>query len=243
MILQQALQQVDTQELVQAVCEYHRAADTSAADYDEARCSALVKTYSGFIQALLGLSPRRNGDYVLLPTGRATNTIIAELYRNDEVRTALSNWHLEKIYTRGDLSAFPLSQLQTVYQRGKARQPVVYGYTVMPWTEELAVDVAGPEDFSPAARLQFLASILYEMSFFGVTMEEHRKSMDDLETAAEEARTGQTHPIEELDPDFDLTPSPAKTDDEKRAELIENIITVQHTYQMFRRIYGNEVIL
>lgn len=238
MILYQALQQADIQELAQAVCEYHRAADTSAADYDASRCSALVKTYSGFIQALLGLSPRRNGDYVLLPTGRATNTIIAELYRNDEVRTALSNWHLEKIYTRGDLSAFPLSQLQTVYQRGKARQPVVYGYTVMPWPEVLAVDVAWPEDFSPADRLQFLASILYEMSFFGFTVEEHRKALDDLEIAAEEARTGQTHPIKKLDPEWNLTPSPAKTEAEKRAEMIANILDVQHTYQRFRRIYG-----
>lgn len=238
MILQQALQQVDTQELVQAVCEYHRAADTSVADYDEARCSALVKTYSGFIQALLGLSPRRNGDYVLLPTGRAADTIIAELYRNDEVRTALSNWHLEKIYTWADLSAFSLSQLQTVYQREKARQPTVYGYTVMPWPEVLAVDVAWPEDFSSTDRLRFLASILYEMSFFGFTIEEHREALDDLETAAEEARTGQTHPLEDLDPEWNLTPSPAKTEAESRTDVIESILAVQHVYQMFRRIYG-----
>lgn len=238
MILHQALQQVDTQELVQAACEYHHAADTSAADYDETRYSALVKAYCGFIQALLGLAPQRNGDYVLLPTGRAADTIIAELYRNDEVRTALSNWHLEKIYTRDDLSAFSLSQLQTVYQREKVRQPAVYGYTVMPWAEVLAVDVAWPEDFSPTDRLRFLASILYEMSFFGFTVEEHRKALDDLEIAVEEARTGQTHPIEELDPEWNLTPSPAKTEAEKRAEMISNILDVQHTYQMFRCIYG-----
>lgn len=238
MILQQAFQQVDTQELVQAVCEYHRAADTSATDYDATRCSALVKAYCGFIQALLGLSPRRNGDYVLLPTGRAADTMIAELYRNDEVRTALSDWHLEKIYTRADLSALSLSQLQTVYQRGKARQPAVYGYTVMPWAEVLAVDVAWPKDFSPTDQSRFLASILYEMSFFGFTIEEHREALDDLENAAEEARTGQTHPIEELDPDFDLTSFPTKTDVEKRADVIVNILDVQYTYQMFHRIYG-----
>lgn len=61
--------------------------------------------------------------------------------------------------------------------------------------------------------------------------------MDDLETAMKEVKTGQTHPIEELDPGFDLTPSPAKTTAEKRTDLIENILAVQHTYQMFRRIY------
>lgn len=238
MMLQEILRQVGSQELAQAVCAYHRAADTSAADYDETRCSALVKTYYGFIQVLLGLTPQRHGNYVLLPTGRDSDTMIAELYDHGEIRTALEEWHLKKIYTRADLSAFPLSQLQTVYQRDKAHQPTIYGYTVMPWPEVLAVDVAWPEDFSPADRLRFLASILYEMSFWGFTLEEHRKGMDDLETAAEEARTGQTHPIEELDPDFDLTPSPAKTDDEKRADLIENIIAVQYTYQMFRRIYG-----
>ena len=223
---------------MQAVCEYHRAADTSTADYDASRCSALVKAYCGFIQALLGLAPRRNGDYVLLPTGRAADTIIAELYRNDEVRTTLSNWHLEKIYTRDDLSALSLPQLQTVYQRDKAHQPAVYGYTVMPWAEMLAVDVAWPGNFSPADRRRFLASILYEMSFFGFTLEEHRKALDDLEIAAEEARTGQTHPIEELDPEWNLTPSPAKTEAERRTDVIESILTVQHTYQMFRRIYG-----
>lgn len=238
MILYQALQRADIQELAQAVCEYHRAADTSMTDYDEARCSALVKAYCGFIQALLGLAPRRSGDYVLLPTGRAADTMIAELYRNDEVRTALSNWHLEKIYTRGDLSALSLSQLQTVYQREMAHQPAVYGYTVMPWAEVLAVDVAWPEDFSPADRLMFLASILYEMSFFGFTVEEYRKSMDDLEAAAEETRTGQTYPIEELDPDFDLKSSPAKTDVERQADVIESILAVQHVYRMFRKIYG-----
>lgn len=238
MILQEVLRQVDQQELAQAVCAYHRAADTSAAVYDEARCSALVKTYYGFIQVLLGLTPQRSGNYVLLPTGRDSDTIIAELYDHGEVRTALSNWHFEKIYTRADLSALSLSQLQTVYQRDKARQPAVYGYTVMSWPEVLAVDVAWPKDFSPADRLMFLASILYEMSFWGFTLEEHNKAMDDLEIAAEEIRTGQTHPIEELDPDFVLTPSPTKTDAEKRAEMMETILTVQHTVQMFRRIYG-----
>lgn len=236
-MLQEILRQVGSQELAQAVCAYHRAAGTSAADYDEARCSALVKTYYGFIQVLLGLTPQRGGDYVLLPTGRDSDTMIAELYDNDEVRTALTNWHLEKIYTRADLSVFPLSQLQTVYQRDKTRQPTVYGYTVMPWPEVLAVDVAWPKDFSPAECLTFLASVLYEMSFFGFTVEEHRKAMDDLETAMKEVKTGQTHPIEELDPGFDLTPSPAKTTAEKRTDLIENILAVQHTYQMFRRIY------
>ena len=144
MILQEALRQVDSQELAQAVCAYHRAADTSAADYDEARCSALVKTYYGFIQVLLGLTPQRGGDYVLLPTGRDSNTMIAELYDHGEVRRALAEWHLEKIYTRDDLSAVSLSQLQMVYQRDKAHQPTVYGYTVMPWAEVLAVDVAWP---------------------------------------------------------------------------------------------------
>ena len=89
----------------------------------------------------------------------------------------------------------------------------------------------------------FLASILYEMSFFGFTVEEHRKALDDLEIAVKEARTGQTHSIEELDPEWNLTPSPLKTDDERRADVIENILAVQHTYQMFQRIYGNEVIL
>ncbi len=237
MILQEALRQADTQELAKAVCEYHRAADTSITDYDEARCNALVKAYSDFIQVLLGLTLQRSGNYVLLPTGRDSDTIIAELYDHGEVRRALSQWHLEKIYTRADLSAFPLPQLQTVYQRVKARQPAVYGYTVMPWPEVLAVDVAWPEDFSPTERLMFLASVLYEMSFFGFTIKEHRKALDDLETAAEEARTGQTHPIEEL-PEWNLTPSPAKTDAEKRAEMMENILTVQHTYQMFRHIYG-----
>lgn len=238
MILQQALQQADTQELVQAVCEYHHAADTSAADYDETRCSALVKAYSSFIQVLLGLTPQRVGDYVLIPTGRNSDTMIAELYDQDEVRKALSQWHLEKIYTQADLSAFPLSQLRTVYQRDKARQPTVYGYTVLPWAEVLAVDVAWPEDFSPAERLMFLTSILYEMSFFGFTAEGHRKALDDLEIAVKEARTGQTYSIEELDPEWNLTPSPAKTEVEKRAEMIANILDVQHTYQMFRRIYG-----
>ena len=238
MILQEALRQVDSQELAQAVCAYHRAADTSAADYDEARCSALVKTYYGFIQSLLGLTPQRGGDYVLLPTGRDSNTIIAELYDHDEVQRALEEWHLEKICTRADLSAFSLSQLQTVYQEDKAHQPTVYGYTVLPWAEVLAVDIIWPEDFSHTDCLRFLASILYEMSFFGFTVEEHRKALDDLETAVEEVRTGQTYPIKELDPDFALTPSPAKTDVEKRAEMIANILDVQHTYQRFRRIYG-----
>ena len=238
MMLQEALRQVDTQELAKAVCAYHRAADTSAADYDETRCSALVKTYYGFIQTLLGLTPQRHGNYVLLPTGSDSNTIIAELYDQDEVRSALAEWHLKKIYTRADLSAFLLSQLQTVYQKDKARQPAVYGYTVMPWAEVLAVDVAWPENFSPADRLVFLASILYEMSFFGFTVEDHRKGMDDLETAVKEARTGQTYPIEELDPEWDFTPSPAKTDADRRADVIANILDVQYTYQMFRRIYG-----
>ena len=159
-MLQEILRQVGSQELAQAVCAYHRAADTSAADYDETRCSALVKTYYGFIQVLLGLTPQRGGDYVLLPTGRDSNIIIAELYDHGEVRTALEEWHLKKIYTRADLSAFPLSQLQTVYQGDKAHQPTVYGYTVMPWPEVLAVDVDRPEDFSPADRLLLLANIL-----------------------------------------------------------------------------------
>lgn len=238
MILQEALRQVDSQELARTVGAYHHAADTSTAAYDETRCSALVKTYYGFIQTLLGLTPQKSGNYVLLPTGRDSNIMIAELYDNGEVRTTLANWHLEKIYTQADLSAFSLSQLQTVYQRDKAHQPTVYGYTVMPWPEVLAVDVAWPEDFSSADRLIFLASILYEMSFFGFTVEEHCKGMDDLETAVKEARTGQTYPIEELDPEWDLTPSPAKTDAERRAEVIANILDIQYTYQMFRRIYG-----
>ena len=180
MILQEALRQADVQKLAAATYEYHRAADSGPTVYDEKRCHGVTKAYSDFIQRLLTLSPKKEDEQCLLPDNDGP-FMTAALYLYSDVRAALAQWQLEKCYTKAELQHFSMAELKAIRHTQQQHQPDSYAYTFEPWENMLAVDICWPYDFSEDEKLQFLAAVLYEISFCGVTLEEHRRALEEME--------------------------------------------------------------
>lgn len=236
MILQEALRQADTQKLAAATYEYHRAADSGPTVYDERRCHGVTKAYSDFIQRLLTLSPKKEDAQCLLPDNDGP-FMTAALYLYSDVRTALVQWQLERCYTKAELQHFSLAELKAIRQTQQQHQPDSYAYTFEPWENMLAVDICWPCDFSEDEKLQFLAAVLYEISFCGVTLEEHRRALAEMEAEWQAVKNAQTYPFDEFRREMGWDALPKRAATEKREDIINTILAIQQTFKMFQRVF------
>lgn len=241
MILQEALRQADAQKLAAATYEYHRAADSGPTVYDERRCHGVTKAYSDFIQRLLTLSPQKEDEQCLLPDNDGP-FMTAALYLYSDVRAALSQWQLERCYTKAELQHFSLAELKTIRQTQQQHQPDSYAYTFEPWENMLAVDICWPCDFSEDEKLQFLAAVLYEISFCGVTLEEHHRALAEMEAEWQAVKNAQTYPFDEFRREMGWNALPKQAETEKREDIINTILAIQQTYKMFQRVFRKRII-
>ena len=236
MILQEALQQADAQKLAAATYEYHRAADSGPTVYDERRCHGVTKAYYDFIQRLLALSPKKEDEQCLLPDNDGP-FMTAALYLCSDVRAALAQWQLKRCYTKAELQHFSTAELKAIRQTQQQHQPDSYAYTFEPWENMLAVDICWPCDFSEDEKLQFLAAVLYEISFCGVTLEEHHRALAEMEDEWQAVKNAQTYPFDEFRREMGWDALPKQAVTEKREDIINTILAIQQTYKMFQRVF------
>lgn len=101
----------------------------------------------------------------------------------------------------------------------------------------LAVDICWPCDFSEDEKLQFLAAVLYEISFCGVTLEEHRRALAEMEDEWQAVKNAQTYPFDEFRREMGWDALPKRAATEKREDIINTILAIQQTYKMFQRVF------
>lgn len=121
-------------------------------------------------------------------------SIYADLFRKADFEEKIKKLKNKKIpgWTE-DSSA---DELKAILSSTYEWVPQIYGYTETPWEETLGAEVF-PENYEAYGRIEFLSSVLFEMSFNGFTKEMQAKRRAELDEAIAEAEEIQSMPEEE----------------------------------------------
>lgn len=121
-------------------------------------------------------------------------SIYAELFQKNDFEEKVKKQGNKDVPKWTETSS--CEELKEVLELTYERIPQAYGYTEVPWEETLGAEVF-PENYEVYGRIDFLSSVLFEMSFNGFTKEVQAKRHAELEKAIAEAEEIQAMPEEE----------------------------------------------
>ena len=109
--------------------------------------------------------------------------------------------------------------------------PQSMDYTASPWAETLAAEVQMPDSFTLEERLDFLATAVMEMMYYGFTSDAHDRNVEQLEAAMQRLdKTKITDSREAVRPTAKTTPE-ADLD-----EWVDSILELQDTARMLQEL-------
>ena len=158
------------------------------------------------------------------------SSIYADLFRKADFDEKMEKLKDKKIPVWTEDSS--ADELKAILNSTYEWVPQMYGYTETPWEETLGAEIF-PENYEAYGRIEFLSSILFEMSFNGFTKEMQAKRRAELDEAIVEAEEIQSMPEEEQKQYqhelIEIEPLSKKTEAEKmegfRKALLDGIQT------------------
>ena len=164
---------------------------------------AAIKCYRSLIQDLKSIEPVNTG-YVVLGTYIINEfdeekrvLCDARVYNKEEIMTSdFSNLIIEDI---NDEIEIPDDKIEAIFE--SIRLPDSYAIDFMPWPEVLGLEV-DEENIKEYGADNILASVLYEITFFGFHEEEIEKEREKLIESIKEAEEMMKLPKEEQDEYF-----------------------------------------